>query len=67
MGCGGVIVIVITWSREHCHRGLAPDRVDDSLTLHPEYSGLQVSPPDPGGEAQCGAGQTVCNGMVRLT
>ena len=63
---GGVIVIVITWPRENCHRGLAPDRVDDSLTSDPEYPGLEMSPPDPGGEAQCGTGQAVCNGELNV-
>ena len=62
-----IIVVVITWPREDCHGALVPDRVDDSLTLYPQYSGLQVSPPDPSGEAQCGAGQTVYNGKVKLT
>ena len=55
-----------TWAREDGHSGLAPDRVDDSLTFHPEDPSLEVSPPDPDGEAQCGAGETVWNGMVRL-
>ena len=64
-----VYFVVITWAREDRHGGLVPDRVDESLTFHPEHSSLEVSPPDPGGEgagAVGGPGQAETRHGARL-